>query len=87
MRRPDATSAKPGAEHDRAAAAARPGLLDHVRDAGGRDRDDHRVDGLGQIGDRRHARPPEHLGRGRGLTPQTSPAKPIASRLISACAA
>ena len=44
------------AEHDRAAAAARARLGDHVGHAGGRDRDDDRVGGRREVGERR-----EHL--------------------------
>ena len=76
-----------GAEHDRAAAAARAGLLDHRRHARRRDRHDHRVDG-DRAGRRRvgtHGRPSTSVRL--GLTPHTGPGKPIASRFSSACAA
>ena len=44
------------AEHDRAAAAARARLVDHVGHAGGRDRDDDGVGRRGQVGERREHR-------------------------------
>ena len=46
--------------HDRPAAAGRARGLDGVRDRGRRDRDDDRVGGLGEIGERRHAGHAEH---------------------------
>ena len=45
---------------DGAAAPARAGLLDDLGHAGGGDRDDDRVDGLGQVGHGGHARAPVH---------------------------
>ena len=71
---------------DRAAAAARAGLLDHLGHAGGRDRDDDRVDGLGQVGQRRHARAPVHAPARRVHAPDApaeADAPEVAQRLVA----
>ena len=53
------------AEHDRAAAAGRAGLVDHGGHAGGGDRHDDRVGRVRQVGERGEHRPPAHLAMGR----------------------
>jgi hypothetical protein len=50
-----------GADHNCPTAASGARLLNHLGHAGGRDRNDQRVDRYRQIGDRRHARDAAHL--------------------------
>ena len=76
---------EPGAEHHRAAAADGAGLLDRLRDGRRGDRHHDGVDRRGQVRERRHARAARRRTCAPGLTPQTSPGKPIVSRLSSVC--
>ena len=70
--RPTSTTAPPQPRRAR--------RLDRARHGGGRDRDDDGVDGLGQVGERRHARAQPSTSRWRGLTPYTAPVEAAASR-------
>ncbi len=79
--------AEAGADHDRATAAPGAGLLDHLGHAGGRDRDHERVDRDRQLGDRSARTGCPRTSSRLGLTPHTSPSKPIVLEVLIACAA
>ena len=59
-------SEKPAVITTAALVPARPAVLDHARHRRGGGRDDHEIDRLGQLRDRRVARHPEHAARASG---------------------
>ncbi len=61
LQRVRARLGEPRREHDERAAAAPPGRAHDFGHTRGGDRDDHRVGRLGQVVERRHARPSVHL--------------------------